>query len=86
MICAININTVRGLVIAAALASSLVPACCQGLTHTNRDSGPPEIKRPKIDEQAYKAALERIPPPDKPYDPWGIAKPADGPKTTKKSN
>ncbi len=30
----------------------------------------PDI-RPKVDEKAYKAALDRIPMPKKPYDPWG---------------
>jgi hypothetical protein len=24
-----------------------------------------------VDEKAYKAALDRIPTPKKPYDPWG---------------
>ena len=33
-------------------------------------SGPTENK-PKVDEKAYKAALDRIPTPKKPYDPWG---------------
>ena len=32
--------------------------------------------RPKVDEKAYKAALERIPDPKEKYDPWGVARPA----------
>jgi hypothetical protein len=31
--------------------------------------------RPKVDEKAYKAALERIPEPKEKYDPWGVARP-----------
>ncbi len=27
--------------------------------------------KPRVDEKAYKAALDRIPAPKKPYDPWG---------------
>jgi len=33
--------------------------------------------RPKVDEKAYKAALERIPEPKEKYDPWAVAKPAE---------
>jgi hypothetical protein len=32
--------------------------------------------RPKVDEKAYKAALERIPEPKEKYDPWAVTKPA----------
>ncbi len=32
--------------------------------------------KPKVDEKAYKAALDRIPEPKEKYDPWGITKPA----------
>ena len=31
--------------------------------------------KPKVDEKAYKAALERIPEPKEKYDPWGVARP-----------
>jgi hypothetical protein len=37
----------------------------------------------KIDEKAYKAALERIPDPKEKYDPWGVARPADPAKKPK---
>ena len=33
--------------------------------------------RPKVDEKAYKAALEKIPEPKEKYDPWGAARPAE---------
>jgi len=48
--------------------------------------GPPAENKPKIDEKAYKSALERIPEPDKKYDPWGVARPAEPAKPGKKSN
>jgi hypothetical protein len=38
----------------------------------------------KVDEKAYKAALERIPEPKEKYDPWGVARPADPAKDTAK--
>jgi hypothetical protein len=33
--------------------------------------------KPKVDEKAYKAALERIPEPKEKYDPWAVTKPAE---------
>ena len=39
--------------------------------------------RPKVDEKAYKAALERIPEPKEKYDPWGVARPAEPAKKPK---
>lgn len=38
---------------------------------------------PKIDEKAYKAALERIPEPKEKYDPWGGARPGEPTKKPK---
>jgi hypothetical protein len=86
MIC--GMKAVKRPVVAAAIFLSLIPpAYSQGLTHFNkRDSAPPAQNVPKIDEKAYKSALERIPAPEKQYDPWGVARPADAPKGTKKSN
>lgn len=40
-------------------------------------------ERPKVDEKAYKAALERIPEPKEKYDPWGVARPAEPAKKPK---
>lgn len=34
-------------------------------------AAPSPDSRPRVDEKAYKAALDRIPTPKKPYDPWG---------------
>ena len=54
----------------------------------NRRGQPDEQKakqdtKPKVDEKAYKAALERIPEPKEKYDPWGVARPAEPPKKPK---
>jgi hypothetical protein len=37
-----------------------------------------------VDEQAYKAALEKIPEPKAKYDPWGMTRPADSDKKSSK--
>jgi hypothetical protein len=39
--------------------------------------------KPKVDDKAYKAALERIPEPKEKYDPWGVARPAEPAKKSK---
>jgi hypothetical protein len=40
-----------------------------------------------VDEKAYKAALDRIPTPKKPYDPWGQVHDAEpAPKSSGKPN
>lgn len=47
---------------------------------------PPAQKQhatPKVDENAYKAALERIPEPKEKYDPWGVARPTEPAKKPK---
>jgi hypothetical protein len=62
-------------VAAVVLALVAAPALAQGRR------GPAEEKKadqkPQVDEKAYKAALERIPPPKEKYDPWSITKPAE---------
>jgi hypothetical protein len=55
------------------------------MERSHKQQGPqPEVK-PKVDEKAYKAALEKIPAPKEKYDPWGVAHPSDA-KTAKKPN
>ena len=83
-------KAIRIFILTATVISSLtLPAYPQGWG--NRKSGGPsggplvEKHRP-VDEKAYKAALDRIPTPDQKYDPWGIARPAEPAKTTKKPN
>ncbi|UQR60560.1 hypothetical protein LRP30_26590 [Bradyrhizobium sp. C-145] len=39
--------------------------------------------KPKVDEKAYKVALERIPEPKEKYDPWGGARPSEPAKKSK---
>ncbi len=62
----------------AMLALITMPAHAQmgGKRHSGDDKkdGAPEKK---VDDKAYKAALERIPEPKEKYDPWGVARPAD---------
>jgi hypothetical protein len=70
---------------AAMLALIAMPAHAQmgGKRHSSddkKDAAPAK----KIDDKAYKAALERIPEPKEKYDPWGVARPADPAKDTTK--
>jgi hypothetical protein len=68
---------------AAALALLTAPAHAQ--LSGKRHAGDEQKKAdpPKVDEKAYKAALERIPEPKEKYDPWGAARPADAAKKSK---
>ena len=71
----------------AAFALLVSPAYSQGLGKQGGGyRGPPAEDHPKIDEKAYKAALDRIPAPKQPYDPWGAARPSEPAKTTKRPN
>jgi hypothetical protein len=83
-------KAIKTLVVAATIISSLaLPAYADPFSKrpgSGGYSGPPVENRPKVDEKAYKSALERIPEPDKKYDPRGIARPPEPAKTTKKSN
>jgi hypothetical protein len=66
----------RIIFIAAAMAACLVtPAAAQGKRGQHEDKKT-ESTGPKIDDKAYKAALERIPEPKEKYDPWGGVAPA----------
>ncbi|HEY3795862.1 MAG TPA: hypothetical protein VGM09_28910 [Bradyrhizobium sp.] len=67
----------------ATLALLAMPAHAQmgGGRHHSGDQNKKAEPVKKVDEKAYKAALERIPEPKEKYDPWGVTKPAD---TTKK--
>ena len=69
-------------VILSLLAMPAVPAYAQGKRpHTSEEKKKDD--RPKVDEKAYKAALEKIPEPKEKYDPWGVARPADAAKKSK---
>ena len=76
----------RILVIAAAvLALTAASAQAQGRSRgqQNEPGGQKQDNKPKVDEKAYKAALERIPEPKEKYDPWSGARPAEPAKKTK---
>ena len=73
----------RVLVIAvAALALTAASAQAQG-RRPPQDTAKPADNKPKVDEKAYKAALERIPEPKDKYDPWGGARPSEPAKKPK---
>jgi hypothetical protein len=69
---------------AAVLALIAAPAHAQmGGKRSHGQDTKSEEKKPKVDDKAYKAALERIPEPKEKYDPWGVARPADTAKKPK---
>jgi hypothetical protein len=78
----------KRIVIAMGLAVLLtLPAQAQmggGKRHKGGDDKASEQKKSKVDEKAYKAALEKIPEPKKKYDPWGMTRPADSDKKPSK--
>jgi hypothetical protein len=59
---------------AIVISGLIVPAYSQGFSKGKGFSGPPVETRPKTDDKAYKAALDRIPTPKEKYDPWGNAR------------
>jgi hypothetical protein len=65
----------------------MAPACAQmaggGGKRNHGDKKQADAPKPKVDDKAYKAALERIPDPKEKYDPWGVTKPADPAKAPK---
>lgn len=72
--------------ILAATALALVTASVSTPASAQRRGGGEEkgphanpAEKPKPDEKAYKAALERIPDPKQKYDPWGGVAPAPTP-------
>ena len=70
---------------AAVLVLVAMPAQAQmGGRRSPGDDGKKAEPVKKIDEKAYKAALERIPEPTGKYDPWAVTKPADAAKDTSK--
>jgi hypothetical protein len=67
-------------IIAAAilvLALMMAPASAQmgGGKRNHGGDDKNTASKPKVDEKAYKAALDRIPEPKEKYDPWGVARP-----------
>jgi hypothetical protein len=56
-----------------------------GGKHHQTDDKKTDAPAKKVDDKAYKAALERIPEPKEKYDPWGVTKPADPAKKPKQT-
>lgn len=74
--------TVAAVVLALIAGPALLsPALAQG--HRGAKQDKPADAKPKIDEKAYKAALDRIPEPKEKYDPWGVTKTPDPAKKPK---
>jgi len=65
---------VRLLAIGALIA---VPAQAMAQAKRPNPQEKKQDKKPEVDEQAYKAALERIPEPKEKYDPWSGARPSE---------
>jgi hypothetical protein len=59
------------------LALMMAPASAQSGGGKRNHGGDDKntASKPKVDEKAYKAALDRIPEPKEKYDPWGAARP-----------
>ena len=74
----------RILVIAAAvLALTAATAHAQGSRRSPNEAGAKADNKPKVDEKAYKAALDRIPESKEKYDPWSGARPSEPAKKPK---
>lgn len=68
---------VLAVAVLAALATSASAQVKTGREEKSPHANPPEKPRP--DDKAYKAALERIPDAKQKYDPWGGVAPAQAP-------
>ncbi|KJC37077.1 hypothetical protein UP09_27870 [Bradyrhizobium sp. LTSP885] len=64
---------------AVVLAMIATPTLAQGRRGGGGGDDKKTDTKPKVDDKAYKAALERIPEPKEKYDPWGVTKPAADP-------
>jgi hypothetical protein len=66
-----RLNPVAMAVAATAALLLLTSAADAQMGKKGSHAAPTGETKPKVDEKAYKAALDRIPTPKKPYDPWG---------------
>ncbi|UZE51360.1 hypothetical protein [Rhodopseudomonas sp. P2A-2r] len=73
----------RILLAVAAILLATPAAAQMGGKRNQGAEGAKAPQGPKIDEKAYKAALERIPDPKEKYDPWGGVAPAAPAKKNK---
>jgi len=72
------------IVLAAIMSLLTLPAYAQSFK--KGAPGAAAEGRPRVDEKAYKDALDRIPTPKQGYDPWGQVRPPEAAKTTIKPN
>ena len=73
------------IVLAAIMSLLTLPAYAQAFKKGG--VGAPAVEsRPRVDEKAYKDALERIPTPKQGYDHWGQVRRPETAKTTVKPN
>ena len=71
--------------VVAAVTLLLAPsASAQGKRGSH--AAPTADTKPKVDDKAYKAALDRIPTPKKPYDPWDQVHSSEPAKPSGKTN
>jgi hypothetical protein len=74
----------RTFTIAAVMLALLATGAANAQAKRPHDDQKKKVdEAPKVDEKAYKAALERIPEPKEKYDPWGVARPAEPAKKPK---
>jgi hypothetical protein len=71
------------MLVAVAVTLLATPAAAQMGKRNPGAEGPKAQQGPKIDDKAYKAALDRIPEPKEKYDPWGGVAPAAAAKKGK---
>jgi len=62
----------RVAIVAATIACLTVPAFSQGMLNKGRHAPEEqtEQKKPKVDDKAYKSALDKLPDKKEQYDPW----------------
>ena len=75
-----------GTALVAAAALLLVTPSAYAQMKKGSHAAPSTEEKPRVDEKAYKAALDRIPTPKKPYDPWGQVHDAEPAKPSGKTN
>lgn len=74
-------------IVVAALLSLVASAAAYAQLKKGSHAAPSAETKPRVDEKAYKAALDRIPTPKKPYDPWSqVHEPEPAAKPAGKSN
>ena len=80
-----RMRTLTAAVVVLGLIAMPAQAQMGGKKHQADDSKKTDdSQKKKVDEKAYKAALERIPEPKEKYDPWGVARPSEPSKDAAK--